>query len=260
MLIRPDSQGVLLIAQPAHAAISGRLARAWGGPHGGRFEPFEEVCLAAEQHDVGWQSWECRPRLNRQTGLPFHAFDLPTPEHVRIWSHGAAAMATQNLYAALLVSLHGTGLYERHDAGGDDVNSRCIRRFLQRQRAFQQEVIEQLREVDAYAAFVDEATIARNRRLIAVWDLMSLRLCRALEEPTTIGDVPAAAGTTAIRMEAARGDGLTWVLDPWPFRVESLALRCDARLLAGRFEDQRRMRRALARAPYRPLTFSLRPR
>ena len=49
MLLRPDGDSVLCIGQASHAWISGQMARAWAEP----FEPYEDVCLAAEQHDVG---------------------------------------------------------------------------------------------------------------------------------------------------------------------------------------------------------------
>jgi hypothetical protein len=42
MLVRGDG---LVIGQPAHAWVSGQLARAWAGP----VEPWEEVCLAASE-------------------------------------------------------------------------------------------------------------------------------------------------------------------------------------------------------------------
>jgi hypothetical protein len=53
VLLVDHPQGKVAVAQPAHAWISGQLARAWGNERFGAVEPLSEVCLAAEQHDVG---------------------------------------------------------------------------------------------------------------------------------------------------------------------------------------------------------------
>ena len=54
MLLREDGDAVVCIGQPAHAWLSGQLARAWALDP---VEPWEEVCLAAEQHDLGMAGW-----------------------------------------------------------------------------------------------------------------------------------------------------------------------------------------------------------
>ena len=68
MLHREDERGLIIIGQPAHAWVSGQLARAWGNERFGRIEPLAEVCLAAEQHDVGMAAWDAQPALNVATG------------------------------------------------------------------------------------------------------------------------------------------------------------------------------------------------
>ena len=110
MIHRSDRDGTLLIGQPAHAWMSGRMARAWKWP----FQPWEDVCLAAEQHDIGMAAWDARPELDPATGLPYSFTSMPREMHVGLWSKAARLMLPQGRYAALLVSLHGTGLYERY--------------------------------------------------------------------------------------------------------------------------------------------------
>ena len=70
MLLRDEGDGVIAIGQASHAWISGQLARAWGNDRFAAPEPREEVCLAAEQHDVGMAEWDLRPSLNPDTGRP----------------------------------------------------------------------------------------------------------------------------------------------------------------------------------------------
>src|SRR5450759_3279039 len=58
MMLAAHRDGHVVVTQPAHAWLSGQLARAWGNERFGRFEPWEDVCLAAEQHDVGMTAWD----------------------------------------------------------------------------------------------------------------------------------------------------------------------------------------------------------
>ena len=115
MLHREDETGLILIGQPAHAWVSGQLARAWGNERFGRFEPWEEVCLAAEQHDIGMAAWDAAPGLNEASGLPYSFRELPRRTHPALWASAARLVLPQSRYAALLISLHGIGLYEPDD-------------------------------------------------------------------------------------------------------------------------------------------------
>src|SRR5918996_2543798 len=106
MLLRPDNEdAVIAIGQPAHAWLSGQLARAWGNERFGAVEPFEEVCLGAEQHDIGMAAWERAPTLNPQTGLPHSFMELGLEAHLEMWSSAAGLVVSQSRYAALLVSM-----------------------------------------------------------------------------------------------------------------------------------------------------------
>jgi Protein of unknown function (DUF3891) len=213
MLLRPDGDAVIAIGQPAHAWLSGQLARAWAEP----FEPWEEVCLAAEQHDVGMAAWEGRPTLNPDTGLPRSFMQLTLDEHLEIWWSAAPLVVPQSRYAALLVSMHGTALYERRNR--DDER---VRGFLDGQAELQARLLETLRADPFTAPFATDEVVRRNQQLVWRWDSLSLGLL------------------------------LDWDLDlePWPFRGDPLSLRCEGRRLEGRFDDEETMREALADAPW----------
>jgi Protein of unknown function (DUF3891) len=233
MLLRRDGDEVLAIGQPAHAWVSGQLARAWGNARFGAVEPWEEVCLAAEQHDLGMAAWERRPTLNPETGLPRSFMELALDEHLAIWRSAAPLMRSQSRYAAVLVSMHGTVLYERRDLtrlAPDDVAR--VEAFLAEQRALQDELI----------AGFDADAVRRNQRLVWTWDSLSLGLLLGWA-PYELTDVPAADGAVDISV----ADG---TLDPWPFGTPRLTVRCDARRLAGRYRDEEAMRAALDAAPW----------
>ena len=147
MLLVDHPDGKVAVAQPSHAWVSGQLARAWGGD----VQPREEVCLAAEQHDIAWADWDRSPAYDPKTGYPYTFMSLDMPAKLAMWADGPDRLLAQSRYAALLVSLHGSHLYEQLDRG-----------------AFE-------REVRATLDAADEE-IERNRQLLLTWDGMSLAL------------------------------------------------------------------------------------
>jgi hypothetical protein len=259
VLIRDD----LVIGQPAHAWVSGQLARAWGSEAFPAPSPREPVCLAAEQHDVGWADADLAPLIGA-TGRPLSFIEYPRDEHVAIWRDAARRLLAQSRYAALLVSLHGTSLYERIDPDGYEPDvAAAIREYVAGQRALQARL----------AAGLDPAEVDRNRRLILAWDRLSLALC--LGSATTLERVPSADGDASIRVEPA-GDAApaaggrddqavppdvmtaAYVVEPWPLAAERVVVGCEARRLAGSCDGAGALREALESAPWVPLRFELR--
>jgi hypothetical protein len=242
MLLRRDGDDVIAIGQPAHAWLSGQLARAWGNDVFGAVEPWEEVCLGAEQHDAGLAAWERAPTLNPETGLPRSFMELTLDEHLAAWSSAAPLVLAQSRYAALLVSMHGTALYERRDLDRlSAADAAQVRAFLAEQRELQQALKTSLG--------ADEAQVRRNQRLVWTWD--SLSLCLLLGwAPYDLEAVPTATG----QVDVAVRDG---TLDPWPFAADRVELRCEGRRIRGRFDDEPAMRAALAAAPWETIAIEL---
>jgi hypothetical protein len=242
MLLRREGDSVVAIGQPAHAWLSGQLARAWGNERFGVVEPWEEVCLAAEQHDIGMAAWEGAPTLNAETGLPRSFMELELDVHLQIWSQAARLVVPQSRYAAMLVSMHGTALYERRDlARLEPEEVERVQAFLADQRALQEELRASL---DA-----DRALVRRNQRLVWSWDSLSLGLLLDWS-PFELKGVPTADGEVDV---AVRGDTLV----PWPFAAPQVDLRCEGRRLTGTFTDEAAMREALAAAQWVTLELQL---
>jgi Protein of unknown function (DUF3891) len=256
--------GDLVIGQPAHAWVSGQLARAWGNAAFPAPSPREPVCLAAEQHDVGWADADLAPLVGDGRPVPFLA--VPRAEHVAIWRGAARRMLAQSRYAALLVSLHGTSLYERIDPDAYPAPlADEIRAYARAERELQR----------ALSAGLDPDEVDRNRRLILALDRFSLALCHGTA--TTLHDVP---GATTIRVEPVAGAssaGLggrvrddhavpagaataAYTVSPWPFAADAVVVGCEARRLPGRFESASAAAEALAAAPWVPLRWALSPR
>lgn len=260
MLHREDPDGLIVISQPAHAWVSGQLARAWGNDRFGQVEPREEVCLAAEQHDIGWTDWERAPTWNAKTGLPYVFFAMPRETHLRIWTEAGEKALTFCRYTALLVSLHGTGLYERYNATlNAPEEAQAVERFLAEQHSFQGELLASLRRDERYSRASAAEPIDRNRSLIRVWDRLSIALCTGLREERKVDGVPTADGEAAFTLRPAADDPSSIIVSPWPFAGREVALGCEGRRLAGPFPDQEAMRAAWSRAPWVRIAMRLRP-
>ena len=228
MLLREDDGAVVCIGQPAHAWLSGQLARAWALDP---VEPWEEVCLAAEQHDLGMAGWDAEPELNPDTGRPMSFLEMPLATHLELWSAAPQRMLPQSRYAALLVSMHGTALYEMRDLSRmSETDAYSVRGYIATQRELQEHLSEGL----------DRDQLRRNQRLIWIWDFLSLGLCLGWEGRSIEG--------------ITLGEG---TIEPWPFRERTLTLQTEGRRLDGRFDDESAMRAALDRAPWVDLRFSL---
>ena len=238
-------RGDVVIGQPAHAWVSGQLARAWGNAAFPAPVPRDAVCLAADQHDVGWSDADLAPLLDAESGRPRPFTAVPRPYHLRVWGGAAARLLAQSRYAALLVSLHGTGLYERLTMPADPEVAAAVTAYLEGQRALQAEL----------SAGLDPAEVERNRALLRCWDSFSLALCLP-RLPWRLEGVPAADGEAAIVLD---GDGAEVTVDPWPFAAERVVVACEGRRLPGAFADEADLHAALAAAPWEPLRWELTP-
>jgi hypothetical protein len=249
MVIHDDNDGsVICVGQASHAWISGQLARHWGNDRFDRPEPFAEVCLGAEQHDVGMAEWDLTPKLNGNTGRPCSFLEMPLATHLELWSEAPRKVLTQSPYAALLVSMHGHALYARRDTTEPDTDeSTAVRRFVTEQEAFQRDLLSHLDE--------DPDRARHNQKLVWALDFLSLAplvgwVPDSVPAPTRLGEPPA-----ELKVESAGRRSVT--VDPWPFGPDEIEVRCHGRRLTDRYEDETELRAALAGAPWLTLRFRL---
>ncbi len=256
MLLRDDDRGVLVIGQTSHAWLSGQLARAWGNSRFPAPAPREEVCLAAEQHDVGMSLWDLEPTFNPRTGLPHSFLEMPLATHLALWSAAPRRLLTQSRYAALLVSMHGSRLYRRRELDTlDEADAAAIRAYLTAQDRFQEELSASLARDTLTAASAREETVARNSQLLWTWDALSLAIC--LGEPSgSVSAVPMNDDNSEVRLSAIQNQHRLR-LEPWPFADEAVFVHCEGRRLEHHSEDERTLHAALAEAPWETLRVEL---
>jgi uncharacterized protein DUF3891 len=249
MLHRQDNQELIVISQPAHAWVSGQLARAWGNKIFGDFAPREATCLAAELHDIGFLDWEEAPTLNSKTGRPHSFLELPTRLHLDIWSTGIKQMMQYDRYAALLVSMHFAGLTQRHPVIHPPEEAQLARDFLAEQDMLQQKLLTFLRRDAYYGVYSGEDIIARNRHLVSLWDWISLLLCMGGCQRQILAGVPGSdANIDLILTPLDTSESNRVKVSPWPFQKKSLKLVCEGRRLLETFIEEKAMRDALRTA------------
>jgi hypothetical protein len=262
MIIPPDQphDRTITISQTSHSWISGQLARAWGNRSFAGFQPFEPICYAAEQHDIGFLSWENHSTLNLETGLPFTFEELPESPHLDIWRTGIYQLKPICSYASLIVSLHFSSLCERFHRRQKSADSSEAAEFLREQKEFQVKTREELSYDPLFKEAVFPEALTYHRDLIATWDIFSLELCRGRSNQFTFPDVPIGLGKHIdLRLSRHAETGDLWEVDPWPFSVESLQTWCEGRVLVQKFSDQEEMREALRQARRTSIQFRLIP-
>jgi Protein of unknown function (DUF3891) len=251
MIIQPEqpSHQFLLIAQTAHSWISGQLARAWGNEVFSGFQPFEQMCLAAEQHDVGFLGWENAPTLNQTTGMPYTFEELPERDHFEIWRTGIFQLRPVCLYASLVVSLHFCNLCERFHSRQNDQDSSESSAFLREQREYQENARTLLSGDPVIQSALKDDVLAYHRDLIATWDFFSLQLCRGRCNEFKVPKVPIRGGEKVdILVRKKDGAENVWIVDPWAFKGESLTTVSEGKLIRERFTELEPMREALRNA------------
>jgi hypothetical protein len=262
MIIRPDQprDRTIMIGQTSHSWISGQLARAWGNDNFSRFEPFEQMCYAAEQHDIGFLEWESQPTLDLKTGLPYTFDALPESIHFEIWHNGISQLVPVCYYASLVVSLHFCSLCERFHRHQSGPVQPEVENFLKTQREHQYKAREKLQRDPLLEHAVGRGALDYHRDLIAVWDFLSLELCRGRTAEFKLPNVPI-SDTKHLDLFLRQRDKAEsiWEVDPWPFAVKTLTAFCEGRVVNQRFTDTEEMRRALSNSDRITVMFNFVP-
>lgn len=267
MILQEHGDQLLVIRQTDHAILSGFFAREWGNDLFKRPEPFESFCLAASEHDNGWREWELAPELDPKTRLPYSFMSIPTEEHVVLYQRGIERLVKADRYAGLLVSIHCAGLYDRARATLPGFSAKYVKSneshlvndFLQRLKLQQLRLKVDLRVNPTTKDFAEEKLLEVNARLLETLDRLSLYFCLNALEDVTIDGVPLHHEGNEIDWELRPDDNNAVSLSPYVFRRSPLAVSILVRRVPKRlYGDDLDFQKALARAPYFAMNFTLR--
>jgi hypothetical protein len=266
MILQDRGDHLLVIRQTDHAVLSGFFARAWGNDLFARPQMFESFCLAAREHDNGWSEWELAPQLDPKTRVSYTFMSIPTEQHVALYQRGIERLIEVDRYAALLVSLHCSGLYDRAKATMPGFSAKYVKSneshivndFLQKLKLQQLRLKVDLRANPATKSLADEKSLEKYSRLLESLDRLSLYFCLNALENATIDSVPLYGEMEAVDWVIRPGMENGVSLDPYPFRKNLLEFSILARRLPKRlYGDDSDFQRALALTPYFAVKFTL---
>jgi len=269
LIIQEQGDQLLLIRQTDHAFLAGFFAKEWGNEEFPRPEPSASFCLAASEHDNGWTEWELEPTLDAKARTPNTFMSIPTEEHIALYQRGIERLVKVDHYAALLVSMHCAGLYDRARATMPGYSAKYVKAsegalvtdFVQRLRLQQLRLKTDLRASAATKDFVIEDTLKANFERLEALDRLSLHLCMNPRENCVIDAVPQDSTGNEVDLDLRSEGGSVLTLAPYPFKREVLEVSILARRIPKRlYVDDMDFRKALAQAQYFAIKFTLRAR
>ena len=207
MIVRPGNPP-LLITQPDHAALAGRIMDQWragGLPTSPRRE---DIRLAIREHDGGWTDLDREPIIGPD-GAVLDFTGIAVRLRQGVWPRGVAALSRAP-YAAALVAHHAVHVYRRYR--GDAAWTAF---FAQ---------MESLRDEHLRASGVAPDVMLQDYVFLRMGDLISLTFCNAwtAEQKDDTGS------GYACRLE---GDRV--IVTPDPFAGAEIAIAVQARDLSG---------------------------
>jgi hypothetical protein len=269
MILQQQSDPIVAIRQTDHAFLAGFFAREYGNEVFQRPEPFDSFCLAAAEHDNGWQEWELEPGVDQKSFTPHTFMTIPTDEHIALYQRGIDRIVKVDLYAGLLVAAHCMGLYDRTRATIPGYSAKYVKAeeqqkandFVQRLRLQQLRLKVDLRNNPATKPFIDENSIKANSLRLDVLDRLSLFFCLAASDETTIDGVPLNDEGKEIDFFVRSAGHNQFTIDPYPFRRDPLDFAILARRIPKRrYSDQVDLQKVLTAAPFYNICYTLRSR
>ena len=256
----PD--GWLLITHGEHARLAGLFAEAWGNAQFASPEPRIDVLHAVSAHDDGWAARDAAPFLTHAripeaftkdlvgSYAAFEEIDLPA--YLRVRGEATDAVAAQNPFAAIVVSMHTVNLLtEQADLATIRPDQRPLHaEFVAAQRAFQLEMAARLN--------ASQGTLDRAFRLLQACDNLSLIACAGYAEPRTLRHSHADRDGQLRQLICTPQEPGVFKISPSPFKEKSMTFTFNVRRLAGRtFATDDDYRSALAATPYETQTVTL---
>ena len=266
-MIVQQSDPLIVIRQTDHAYLAGFFARELGNQAFTRPEPFSSFCLAAAEHDNGWQEWELAAGVDPKSFNPYTFMSVPTEEHVALYQRGIERTLKADLYAGLLVAGHCMGLYDRAHATMPGYSAKYVKTeeqhtandFVQRLRLQQLRLKVDLRGDAAVKPYTDEKIIKANQARLDALDRLSLYFCLGSGSDISIEAVPVGDDGEEVDWELRSAGGNEFTLAPYPFRRDPLEFSILARRIPKmRYTDDADLQKALSTAPFFNMNFTLR--
>ena len=276
MIIAENSEHYRMITQNDHGDLAGQFAAHWGNERFARLKPYQSMVLAAEAHDNGWWDWDVYPSVDEQgVPLPF----TRTPREIRsgFYGRGIDNVIGRDLYAGLMVSMHGVGLPQKRYGTMPTMADRqdeFSQRFIAEREPTHKLLIEKIRKSEQYAGMDSQEQIWLNYLMMQVFDRLSLFFCANFDLTTvpptgahtagkgyygpSVKPTPVRLGEEDTEIKLRAVDPKTVVVEPYPFDQSPLRVGVRAKLIPRiAYKSQEEFREVYAKAQREQFEFTL---
>jgi hypothetical protein len=276
MIVAEGPEHYRLITQNDHGDLAGQFAAHWGNQNFARLKPYQSMVLAAEAHDNGWWHWDVNPSVDDK-GKPLAFTQTPRETRSGFYGKGIDGVADKDLYAGLMVSMHGVGLPQQRYGTMPSMTKRVDEyslKFIEEREPTHQVMMDQVARMEQYAGVNSQEWIWFNYRMMQVFDRLSLFFCANFDivsVPETgahsagkgyygpiIDPAPVRFGTAdgVVRLRAV--DKATAVADPYPFDQSPLRVGVRGRLIPRiAYKSQEHFREVYMKTPREVFDFTL---
>jgi hypothetical protein len=241
MIRRRVADQFWLIPQHDHAMLSGELARHFGNDRFAKPQATTSV-QGVSLHDCGWPTHDDQPTLNKDAS-PIDVFESTPQIGLSVWTESSRRASEKDVYAGLLVSLHGLGLSalatsQVFDNEHFDVNNARVRFEVNKFQHAQIELQECLRrQLDMRTDIPLNLGIAENSsdpreqslefdfRLLQAVDKLSLCLCCTKPPFASIEPLLDRPGGKKLSLQVQRPAPEKLIVSPWPFDVSRIDVK-----------------------------------
>ena len=243
MIIQTNIEGKpnFVIEQADHARMSGKLTEAFGNDAFAAPVPHELLTYIVARHDEGWISVDALREQSPETGLPHHLTQTPLPYLVKTSKASPEFNEAHHAFCGLLSSMHTYGLFNGRYGMSDFIfidkiapeNKDAVTDMLNAELERQDRLKKQLSSEAESAAWVEEAALMNNYKLLQFFDTLSLYFHMthtAGRAESKFLHVPDGKGTDHTLTINPTGDG-AYALSPFPFAGDSLEVSVKGRYL-----------------------------
>ena len=272
MLRLETKTGWWLVTHPDHARLAGAFAERWGNERFLSPEPRQNVMRGIARHDDGWAARDAAPEITRP-GKPsafsvelvgkYSAFEeIDLADYLAVRDRAVRLMASEDAYAALLISMHTYSLLTEH-ADRSTIAAAdlpLLDKFLEQQRVFQHSLREQISANPGFTAEqTSDRTILDHFRLLQATDNLSLLTCVDYVKPAHLLHPLPLLGGGHSEVQVRPVGPREYILDPYPFREKQLRFRFPARHVSGKtFSVSAELRERFDAAPPEMLSVTVR--
>jgi hypothetical protein len=213
VIVRDQGESVLLITQPDHAQLAGRIMERCV-PLAGR--PRRDAILhAIAEHDNGWADEDASPALDPGTGRVVDFVNAPIAMRHRVWPRGVARLGGDP-WAATLVAQHAITVYDRFRSDPDWAP------FFS--------TMEGLRDQMLSGSGLPLGDLLDDYAFVRLGDLISLTFCTGWTDVQRFADWSVRRDDTHVVVSPDPFDGKVVPIEIQARRLRSSPLRSDAEL------------------------------